>query len=70
MIRAVILSATIAALVTLWMDQPAPFKATKPADYCLIDYKAVAKHPLTGERVEFWTQGYGTCDLQDKFFEI
>jgi hypothetical protein len=70
MIRAIILSATIAALVTMWMDQSAPFKATKSADYCLIDYKAAGRHPLTGERVEFWTQGYGTCDLQDKFFEI
>lgn len=69
MIRAVILSATIAALVTFWMDQPAPVKDNQEP-YCLIQYKAAQRHPLTGEWMTGWAQGYGPCRLQDSYREI
>ena len=69
MIRAVILSATVAALVTLEQDQPAPVK-DQQVPYCVIDYKAAQRHPLTGEWVIGWAKGYGPCSLQDIYREI
>ena len=85
MIRAVILSATIAALVTMWMDQPVPFKTAKSAAYCVIDQHTASKvfgvypdgSPALDEngkqlwRWRFsWQKAHGLCSLQDKFFEI
>lgn len=69
MIRAIILSATIAALVSLWMDKPPPVKAAPVVAYCVIDYKAAGKD-IFGNVVTGWARGYGPCSLQDKFFEI
>jgi len=69
MIRAIILSATAAALVTLWMDEPAPVKTAVVVPYCIIDFKAAGKD-IFGNVVTGWARGYGPCSLQDKFFEI
>ena len=69
MIRAVIISATIAALVVMWRDVPKPVKDEQTA-YCVIDYKAAQRHPLTGEWVVGWGKGYGPCSLQDIYREI
>lgn len=68
MIRAVILSATIAALVVMWREQPTPVKVVE-TPYCVIDYKAAGKD-IFGNVVTGWAKGYGPCSLQDKFFEI
>lgn len=85
MIRAVILSATIAALVTMWMDQPAPFKPTKSADYCVIDQHTASKvfgvypdgSPALDENGEqrwrwrfSWQKAHGLCSLLDRFENI
>lgn len=70
MIRAVILSATIAALVTLWMDKPPPPVKDNQVPYCVIDEKVAMKHPLTGEVLIGWGKGYGPCSLQDIYREI
>lgn len=69
MIRAVIFSATVAALVVVWRDQPKPVQTVQVA-YCVIDQRVAGKHPITGEWVFAWAQMYGPCDQQDKFFEI
>jgi len=69
MIRAVILAATIAALVVMWRDQPAPVKDNQ-TPYCVVDYKAAQRHPLTGEWVVGWAKGYGPCTDQDVYREI
>lgn len=69
MIRAIILSATAAALVTLWMDSPAPVKDNQ-TPYCVIDERVAMKHPLTGEVVIVWGKSYGPCSLQDSYREI
>lgn len=69
MIRAIILSATIAALVVMWGDKPKPV-VDDQEPYCLISYKAAMRHPLTGELVFGWAQGYGPCRLQDIYREI
>jgi len=69
MIRAIILSATVAAMVTLWMDEPMPVKAAVVVPYCIIDFKAAGKD-IFGNVVVGWTRGYGLCSLQDKFFQI
>ncbi len=45
MIRAVILSATLAALFCMWMDRPAPVKSVK-VDYCKLDTGSFA--PCSG----------------------
>lgn len=66
MIRAVILSATIAALVTFWMDQPAPVKDNQEP-YCPIDERAAVTHPMTGETVIVWVKRYGPCRLMDRY---
>lgn len=63
--RAIILAATIAALVCLWSDRSPPPRMVE-TPYCVVDYKAAAKLP-TGEWVEFWTQGYRPCSEQDRF---
>jgi hypothetical protein len=70
MIRAIILSATIAALVTLWKDQPATPIKDQQVPYCVIDEKIAMKNPLTGEILVGWGKGYGPCSLQDIYREI
>ena len=69
MMRAVIISATIAALLCILLDHPAPVKSPQ-VDYCKITYKGGGKHPLTGELVTGWVQGYGPCYLQDEYKNI
>jgi len=71
MIRAVILSATIAALIMLWTEPtPPPRKVAAVTPYCVIDYLAAMRHPLTNEMVVGWAKGYGPCSEQDSFFFI
>ncbi len=70
MIRAIILSATIAALVVLWMDEPPKPVKDNQVPYCVIDERVARKHPLTGELMVGWGKGYGPCSLQDIYREI
>lgn len=68
-IRDGILTATVLALIYILDNQPRPVKdALVP--YCVIEYKAAQKHPLTGEWVTGWTRGYGPCSEQDSFRQI
>jgi len=69
MIRAVILSATIAALVTMWRDNPEPVKDNQ-APYCLVDVLQAMRHPLTGEIMTGWGPMYRPCSEQDSYREI
>jgi hypothetical protein len=78
MIRVVLLSATIAALLCMWADSPpAPPPSyletlvphVSQVDYCEIDEWAAAKDRL-GQWEKFWSEGYGPCSLQDRFREI
>lgn len=68
MIRAVILSATIAALFAMWRDRPAPVKSVQ-VDYCIITERRAIQLP-TGEYLFGWLPGYGPCALQDIYREI
>ncbi len=73
MIRAIILSATIAALVVLWMDEPPkPVARLVPVEtpYCPVDVLQAMKHPLTGKWVKVWGEMYRPCSEQDRFHHI
>jgi hypothetical protein len=68
MIRAVILAATLAALLCLYLDQPTPVKAVQ-IDYCVIDEHFAAKDEL-GRWHRFWAKGYGPCSRLDRYENI
>jgi hypothetical protein len=68
-LRDAVLTATILALIFIADNLPRPVKDNQ-VPYCMIDYQASVRHPLTGEKVTIWTRGYGLCSAQDKFFEI
>lgn len=68
MTRAVILSLTIAALIMLWTEPaPPPPKVAAVTPYCVIDYLAAQRHPLTGEWVTGWAKGWGPCKFLDRY---
>lgn len=68
MIRAVVLSATIAALLTLWMDKPKPPKITQ-VDYCQVDMRVAVKDELGN-----WHFGWGSmfrpCAELDRYENV
>ncbi len=66
--RAIILSVTIAALFTMWMEKSEP--PVKIVPYCKVYERIAKKHPRTGEWMFGWGEHYGLCDRQDKYFEI
>lgn len=68
MIRAVIVSATIAALIIGWLERPTPVKSVQ-VDYCVIDYKAAGKDQF-GNWHTGWAKGYGPCTLLDRYEQI
>lgn len=68
MIRAIVFSATIAALICLWLDRPTPSRLVQ-SDYCVITYKAAQKNEL-GEWETGWATGFGLCSLQDIYRQI
>jgi hypothetical protein len=68
LIRAIVLAATIAAIFTMWMDQPAPVKSVE-TPYCLISYKVAGKDSA-GDWHTGWAYGYGPCSLQDIYRQI
>lgn len=68
MIRAVIFSATIAALLCMYLDRPKPVKAVQ-VDYCVAD-KRVAGKDENGEWHFAWGKMYAPCDQQDIFRDI
>lgn len=69
MIRtAILISATIAALFCLWLDQPTPIK-TVQVDYCVIDFPAAGKDEA-GNWHFGWGRGWGPCSRLDRFEDI
>ena len=80
MMRAVILAATIAALICIWGDRPAPSRMAQ-VDYCVIDKRMASKEyamrggqPLLDEAGEpiwrwrfEWGELYAPCSQQDRF---
>lgn len=68
-IRAGILAVTICLIIFAVANQPRPVKSVQ-VDYCVITYKAAAKHPLTGETMFGWAKGYGPCSLLDRYENI
>ena len=65
MIRAVIVAATIATLVSIWLDQPTHVKPVQ-VDYCQITVRAAAKDPK-GKWRFFWGDTYGPCSHLDRY---
>lgn len=65
MIRSVIVAATVAALIALWIDRPKPVKSVQ-VDYCPITVRGAAKDEI-GEWHFGWAQMYGPCSLLDRF---
>ena len=65
MIRDLILTLTILALIGIAANQ-SHIKTVQVA-YCVIDYKAAGKHPITGETVTGWARGYGPCSFLDRY---
>ncbi len=70
MIRAIILSATIAALVVWWTEEPPKPVKDNQVPYCVIDERKAMKHPITGAYVFGWGKAYGPCSLQDIYHYI
>lgn len=68
MIRAVILAATIATIITLWTDRPPPAKVVQ-VDYCINDFRIARKNEF-GEWEYGWGKGYGLCSQHDGFENI
>lgn len=65
MIRAIIFSATVATLICLWQDRPAPVQHVQ-VDYCWQDVYAAAKLG-NGEWMKLWTKGYAPCSQLDRY---
>jgi hypothetical protein len=65
MIRAVIVAATIAALIALWIDRPKPVKSVQ-VDYCKVTVRAAVKDDA-GEWQFGWAHIYDTCSLLDRY---
>lgn len=68
LIRDLVLTLTILALIFMAANQN-PTSRMVQTDYCVIDMRVAGKHPLTGEWIYGWGQGYGPCNQQDKFFD-
>jgi len=66
-VRDAILTATVLSLIYILDNQPRPVKDAQ-TDYCIVSYYAANKHPLTGEILTGWAQGYGPCSEQDSYF--
>jgi len=65
MIRAVIVAATIAALMGIWRDQPTHVKPVQ-VDYCQITVRAATK-TRKGKRHFFWGKTFGPCSQLDRY---
>lgn len=65
MMRDLILTLTILALVFIFAHQPAPVK-TVQTDYCVITYKAAGKDLLGNWHIG-WAKGYGPCSQLDRY---
>lgn len=80
MIRAVILAATIATLICMFLDRPPPVQAVE-VKYCLQQVYVAQREVLMapdgslvirdGKIVErwrkFWAPGYGLCSTMDRY---
>jgi len=69
MIRAVVLSATIAALLTLWMDKPKPPKKITQVDYCQVDLRVAVKDELGNWRFG-WGSMFRPCSELDRYENV
>lgn len=84
MIRAVLVSATLAALIAMWRDRPAPVKSVQ-VDYCPVTKRVAQKEFLVrrdgspvldskGEQVwrwHFdWAVGNAPCSQLDRYEQI
>ena len=64
MIRAVILAATIATLLCMWIDRPKPVQAVE-VKYCPIaEWRWIE---IAGNRVKLWYDTFGPCVLMDRY---
>ena len=63
-LRGGILAVTICLLIALAANRPHPVQSVE-VPHCVISYKSVATHPITGETVTGWARGFGPCSLQD-----
>lgn len=80
MTRAIILSATIAALICMYLDRPRPIQ-TVETKYCLQDIHVAERQVLImpdgrpvikdGKLVErwqkLWAKGYAPCSQMDRY---
>jgi hypothetical protein len=66
--RIFILLVTICLLIAMAADTM-PKTRLVQTDYCVITFRGAAKDD-SGKMHFGWAQGYGPCNLQDKFFEI
>jgi hypothetical protein len=67
-IRDLILTLTLLAVIFVAAHQPAPVK-TVQVDYCVITYRAAGKDE-SGQWHFGWARGYGPCYLQDIYRNI
>ena len=67
--RAVLIAATVAMLVCMWMDRPSPPLEYPAVSYCVITYKTAGKDPL-GNYHFGWAKGWGPCSLLDRYENI
>lgn len=68
MTRAVIVAATIAALIALYRDRNPPSRMVQ-VDYCPVTVRGAAKDD-DGEFHFFWTDIYRPCSELDRFENI
>lgn len=68
MIRAVIFSATISALLCMYLDRPKPVKVVQ-TDYCMVDKRVAGKDDMGRWRFA-WGKMYAPCSQQDIYRNI
>ncbi len=68
MTRAVIIAATLAALVALYADRNPPSRMVQ-VDYCPVTARAAAKDDA-GEYHFFWVEMYRPCGELDRYENI
>ena len=66
MIRSLVLTLTILAIIFLAANQPPPARMVE-VPYCVVDFRAAGKDQF-GVWHYGWGEGYGPCHLQDRFY--
>lgn len=69
MIRDLVLTLTILAIIFLVANRPPPSRMVQ-VDCCVVDQHVAVKNPTTGEWMTGWGKGYAPCDQQDIYRNI